>query len=468
MFDQKDFKSRFPRGFGDPITRHKCNFPNGTAIIHQGGPVDLKDPESIAREVDSLLEISHLEPATEEQVVERAQSDVEGIIYDKDCTYRYFVWLTVSRKYRTATSGDKGQGRDANTEKDAVLASADTSTASFDADASADADDATVTASPTEGSEGERKSDEGRVITKTIKVPFLVWFGSAMSFLSFDIVNFFFSDPEVEFCTQFPLEVDGEPFVFHAPDDHSNFNHYCILGRDFLESRFKAVDADYENLKVVMKRRKVIPRPRCEPTPVIVEDTPASKWIRERDEDLERYLDEDDDSGGEADDEGGGCGDEERDEGTKYENLEMNIDPRLLVLDHGMTLQQRKSGGGKEKKKKVDKLVGFAVVDEEGDVKMENLKVNKDYGEQSGKKEQRPVRRKSGGMLSDKNEDIIESMSPPEKLGREWHTPLIQIINLCSFYLEYESNSVTGIRTPKFEAYPWELFNHFCLDPKPH
>ncbi|EPS36747.1 hypothetical protein H072_9594 [Dactylellina haptotyla CBS 200.50] len=370
MFEQRDFKRRFPRGFGEPITRAKATTPHGVLIIHHGGPVDLRNPESTRQEVNSLLGISPYEEATITDVYTRAEEDVEGIIYDKDKTFRYFVWLTAGRKLsHKRTNGHKTNGNRVVPETNGNSAH--------------DPYTHRENGNDDDGIETESSSDDAdadvEVELRIRKIPFLVWFGSSASFLSLDTTRHFFNNIEMKRCREFPLMVDGEPFFFRAPDERSNFSHYNILGRDFLESRFNAVDADYTNLKVLLKRRNMI-------KPMTSEPTPTPEWVRERDEDLERYLEDEDDDDDDGDDDcddnsyvgvgiDSGSGIRERVVlGRGDENLEMNIDPRLLVVDTELLSNKReqreKQKGLKERPKKVD-------VDNEGeDTEMEDYDVN--------------------------------------------------------------------------------------------
>ncbi|KAK6522084.1 hypothetical protein TWF281_002652 [Arthrobotrys megalospora] len=338
-----DFKRRFPLGLGEPIVRHKCRYPDGELLfVHEGGPVDLRNSDVIAEEVANSLKFRPYEPATEEEVHARATNPVKGIIYDKDKTYRYFIWLTVSRTYQRRpgkkSNGDGGGSRGGK--------SGDES------------EDGEVGAGVSRGDGGREEKKEGEigeeVWTKTVKVPFLIWMGSAYSFLSFDAVDIFFTGPEFEY-SRYQLSVDGKPFLFHAPDENSGFNHYNILGRDFMESRFKTCDADYTNLTVLMKRRKNVLIVPGQPVSFGDGDTSGDyrqddefneggggkdrekhgdEWVKRRDEDLERFLEEDEEEDG-SDEKGKKAKEGEAEaEGFKKvdDKVEANIDPRLLEM----------------------------------------------------------------------------------------------------------------------------------------
>ncbi|RVD90142.1 uncharacterized protein DFL_001118 [Arthrobotrys flagrans] len=232
QFDD-DFERRFPRGLGEPIVRRKSKFTNGEAfVVHEGGPVDLEDPDIIAAEVANRLRIYPYAPATPE-VYNRAMNNVRGIIYDGDKTYRYFIWLTVSRTYQHQPVKKRfcGDG---------------TGKAKFIDEIGGAISGPSGPGGSKGGDKGDKKgkgkgkmSEEeegGEMWTKTVKVPFLVWMGSPRSFLSFDTVDVFFSGPEFEY-SRYQLTVDGTLFLFRGPDGNSNFNHYNILGKDFMESR---------------------------------------------------------------------------------------------------------------------------------------------------------------------------------------------------------------------------------------
>ncbi|KAK6330929.1 hypothetical protein TWF718_003124 [Orbilia javanica] len=360
--NDKDFKRRFPRGLGEPIVRHKCRLGGGEVLtVHEGGPVDLKDPDIIATEVADQLRIQPYSSATPEEVCYRATNNVRGIIYKGDKTYRYFIWLTVARTYQRlpadgsiyGENGDEG-GSGGGGVGDVISGPS----------------------GPFKENGGERGKESGggedvELWTKIVKVPFLVWMGSSYSFLSFDVVDIFFSGPEFEY-SRFQLSVDGAPFLFHAPDDNSNFNHYNVLGRDFMESRFNAFEADYSSLSVFMRRRKHLLLVPGQPLCFLDDESgkhrtdgqdrngggsgggggsssegPGSAgqredWVRQRDEDLERFLEEDEE--GDSD----GDMDEENVEGFKKAEarIEASIDPRLLEWDsrHGQMEQERVEG----------------------------------------------------------------------------------------------------------------------------
>ncbi|KAF3941453.1 hypothetical protein ABW19_dt0208915 [Dactylella cylindrospora] len=314
------------RTFGSPISKHKVRDDNGVILVYDGGPLDLSNPKT----------------ATRKEVVDRAKDDIEGIIYETDKTYKYFVWLTVSRRYFS------GGGVDGNSPE-----------------------------------------------VVSIKVPFLLWFGSDMSFLNFEVVDYFFDHHETNH-TQLPIEIDGEQFIFQSPTSQSRFSHYCILGRDFLESRFRAVEADYQQLTVTLKRRK---------KSINRELTP--EWIRIRDKDLEKYLDDDDSDEGEGgveenNRENGWSNEEseEEEEGeiskggeNDSENKNGNIDPALLgeardvrpraddaVKKPKMMKKRRSRSRSRERDEKVENsaidCVFVFAIDEGGDAEMDDCNVN--------------------------------------------------------------------------------------------
>ncbi|KAF3314984.1 hypothetical protein TWF173_004202 [Orbilia oligospora] len=332
MTNLSDLKRQFPRGLGEPITRHRYKRVTGEVFgVFEGGPVDLKDPDVLAVEVATQLRVHPYSPATPEEVYLRAKSHVRGIIYDRDKTFRYFVWLTCSRTYQRRPAKKRFCGEDCDEAK------SDDDTTMGD-----------ILSGPSgpSGSKGcdnkgkgkknmsEEEEDGEEMWTKIVKVPFLV-------------------GPEFEY-SRYQLSVDGTPFLFHAPDDHSNFNHYNILGRDFLESRFRTFEADYSNLSVLLRRRKYI---------ILVPGQPLSygedksgtfgiddkdndnengdsgsgegegegeEWVKQRDEDLERFLEEDEDD----EDDGEEAKDKEEGniEGLRRveSGIEASIDPRLL------------------------------------------------------------------------------------------------------------------------------------------
>ncbi|KAK6502276.1 hypothetical protein TWF506_002859 [Arthrobotrys conoides] len=334
-------KRQFPRGLGEPISRHKVKRVSGEAVgVFEGGPVDLKDPDIIAAEVATQLRVYPYSPATPEEVHMRATNNVRGIIYDGDKTFRYFVWLTCARTYRQNPIKKRFYGEDCDDGKP------------FDVDMDTDMDmgDVISGASGPHGNKegkGKKKMEEGEgeedgeMWTKIVKVPFLVWMGSPCSFLSFDTVDVFFSGPEFEYA-RYQLSVDGTPFLFHAPDDNSTFNHYNILGRDFMESRFRSFEADYTTLSVLMRRRRFVIFVPGQPISSEEEKSGTSEieyedrvenggggeseeWIRQRDEELERFL-------AEEEEENDDVGDEENVEGLRRAEgrVEASIDPRLL------------------------------------------------------------------------------------------------------------------------------------------
>ncbi|KAF3917319.1 hypothetical protein AA313_de0210310 [Arthrobotrys entomopaga] len=368
IFDQKDFKSRFPLGFGEPITKLRCPTIQGPVIIHQGGPVDLEDPEITAENVNTRLGIHPLEHITKAEATARAkQANIEGIIYDSDKTYRYFVWLVLERRYFVGLPNGVTKAVKHH-KSDAMISGlgegSGTSVVNGDGgDTSSTPSTIVIKNEDGEGSESDDGKNEDGMAVRRVKA-----------------ADYFFDANENEQCNQFPLLVDGESFTFHAPDDHSDFYHYNILGQDFLESRFKKVDADYVNSKVHIVRRKKIYIARSE-------HSPTPEWVRERDEDLERYLDEDDedDSGEDADDEGGSGSnnDEKRGRGRgrgrgmrrvwgdEEKIMESVIDPRLLVLDDDdepkeVPMQQVR------RRKREPELEDLVKVDKEGDVAMTN------------------------------------------------------------------------------------------------
>ncbi|KAF3214548.1 hypothetical protein TWF191_009729 [Orbilia oligospora] len=167
-----------------------------------------------------------------------------------------------------------------------------------------------------------------------------------------EIRRFDIFGPEFEY-SRYQLSVDGTPFLFHAPDDHSNFNHHNILGRDFLESRFRTFEADYSNLSVLL-RRKYITLVPGQPLSYGGDKSGTSgaddkdndsengesgsgegegegeEWVKQRDEDLERFLEEDEED--EEEDEEAKDGEEGNIEGLRRVEggVEASIDPRLL------------------------------------------------------------------------------------------------------------------------------------------
>ncbi|KAF3162089.1 hypothetical protein TWF751_011028 [Orbilia oligospora] len=352
MTNLSDLKRQFPRGLGEPITRHRYKRVTGEVFdVFEGGPVDLKDPDVLAVEVATQLRVHPYSPATPEEVYLRAKSHVRGIIYDGDKTFRYFVWLTCSRTYQRRPARKRFCGEDCDESK-----STDDDTTMGDVLSGPSG----PSGSKSCGNKGkgmknmnEEEEDGEEMWTKIVKVPFLVWMGSPCSFLSFDAVDVFFSGPEFEY-SRYQLSVDGTPFLFRAPDDHSNFNHYNILGRDFLESRFRTFEADYSNLSVLMRRRDHIILVPGQPLSYGEDKSGTSgaddkdnenenggsssgegegegeEWVKQRDEDLERFLEEDeedeDDEEEAKDREGGDIEGLRRVEG----GVEASIDPRLL------------------------------------------------------------------------------------------------------------------------------------------
>ncbi|KAF3188715.1 hypothetical protein TWF106_007212 [Orbilia oligospora] len=352
MTNLSDLKRQFPRGLGEPITRHRYKRVTGEVFgVFEGGPVDLKDPDVLAVEVATKLRVHPYSPATPEEVYLRAKSHVKGIIYDGDKTFRYFVWLTCSRTYQRRPAKKRFCGEDCDeaksTDDDTTMGDVLSGPSGPSGSKSYD--------NKGKGKKNMREEEEdgGEMWTKIVKVPFLVWMGSPCSFLSFDAVDVFFSGPEFEY-SRYQLSVDGTPFLFHAPDDHSNFNHHNILGRDFLESRFRTFEADYSNLSVLLRRRKYITLVPGQPLSYGGDKSGTSgaddkdndsengesgsgegegegeEWVKQRDEDLERFLEEDEED--EEEDEEAKDGEEGNIEGLRRVEggVEASIDPRLL------------------------------------------------------------------------------------------------------------------------------------------
>ncbi|KAJ6264147.1 hypothetical protein Dda_0289 [Drechslerella dactyloides] len=255
MLGLKDFRRRFPRGLGRPIRRTKEQSPNGFVWRHSGGPVDLDDQEETYIRILELLDIRDMEGASRIDMMMRQGNNVEGIIYKDDFTYRYYVWLTLAREIKTNCVRT------------------------------------------------------GRQITvnRTAKVPFLIWFGSSQSFLSFALhsikltagiistlslplqcmqfAKHFFERDETD-RSHLTAQVDGDDFTFISANRTTPFSHMNVLGRDFLDSRFRIIEADYNTLTVHCVRRKTLRDSR----------TNSLDWVRERDEELERYLQMDDEN----------------------------------------------------------------------------------------------------------------------------------------------------------------------------
>ncbi|KAK6496370.1 hypothetical protein TWF481_002395 [Arthrobotrys musiformis] len=330
-----------PPKYGKPISRQQYRDATGGIVTtFGGGPVDLKDPAIIMAEVASRLKIRPYSEATQEEAyIRRTTDNIKGIIYETDKTYRYFVWFTVGRKYCCRLSRES-------------------SSSSSERESSLIGEDGSWESSSSSGESSGRSGKAGmKTFDKIAKVPFLVWMGSSMSFLSFETINMFFTGAEVE-CQRYSVDVDGVPFLFNGPKGDTGFKHYNILGRDFMESRFKTFQADYTTLTVQMRRRR---------DPVLVSgQQPSSyprgsvcgvenqyihyesvgekaalsskreeliqrrneEWVKRRDEDLERYLEEDEDE--EYDDGDAREGKPERMGGVSDEE---SIDPRLLVWD---------------------------------------------------------------------------------------------------------------------------------------
>ncbi|KAK6341916.1 hypothetical protein TWF730_001401 [Orbilia blumenaviensis] len=373
----EEFKRLFTRGLGDPIIRHKCKMPRseGMCFVHDGGPVDLKDGDIIAQEVSQRLNFEPYTPATPEEVLACSTNDVKGIVYDGDDTYRYFVWLTVSRNYLMQPEAKAHSSRSSSGSGDALSSNQRKRKAT----------------TMEEGGDNASKDD---VWTKIVKVPFLIWMGSPFSFLSFETVDTFFSGSEFEY-SRYQLSIDGAPFLFNAPDDNSVFDHYNILGRDFIDSRFKAFSVDYNTLTLSLKRRNVLKHVPTQPSALKTErkddlesaldywcvDTSGQAkgeegreeaWVKKRDEDLEKFLEEDEedddddedyvyDGKGGEDEEGRGEVGEDVDDGEEgcwttkgfkqiNTGAEASIDPMLLQL----ASEQRREEKARRDQEKVE------------------------------------------------------------------------------------------------------------------
>ncbi|KAK6353370.1 hypothetical protein TWF696_005338 [Orbilia brochopaga] len=185
------------------------------------------------------LDIREMEGAGPLDIMARRQGSVEGYVFSDAVTYRYYVWLTITREIEVA----------------------------------------------------EVVSGKRFRTLRTAKVPFLLWFGNAESYLSPTTAKYFFGLADTE-RTHIDVSVDGDEFVFHTPDEENGNNYMSILGRDFLDSRFKRIDADY-NSRIL----------RCRRRQTIRDDEETLDWIRERDNELERYLQADEETG-EYDDKG--------------------------------------------------------------------------------------------------------------------------------------------------------------------
>ncbi|KAF3912640.1 hypothetical protein ABW21_db0200819 [Orbilia brochopaga] len=118
----------------------------------------------------------------------------------------------------------------------------------------------------------------------TGKVPFLLWFGSPESYLSLTTAKYFFEDADTD-RSQIDVFVDDDPFNFNVFPNEDGTNYVSILGRDFLDSRFREIEADYTTFKITCHRRRQIRDSQAVGT---------LDWVRERDRELERYLQMDD------------------------------------------------------------------------------------------------------------------------------------------------------------------------------